>query len=130
MAAVTGAVAAIGHAWGQQAYATGIYAARFVISDHAWVVSGGACNKARYRPEAALAAAGRRSAAGLRAVAVGCGDGAAQAATVGIFVILFIVALGLARADPAAGRPSAFVVTMMLSPLSERAERTPHAAAA
>jgi predicted PurR-regulated permease PerM len=47
---------------------------------------------------------------------------AAQAATIGIFVILFFVALDLARAillPVAAG----FVVTMLLSPLSERADR-------
>ncbi len=46
---------------------------------------------------------------------------AAQAATVGIFVILLFVALGLARAI-ALPTAAAFVVTMMLSPLSERAE--------
>jgi predicted PurR-regulated permease PerM len=47
---------------------------------------------------------------------------AAQVATVGIFIILFVIALDLARpfALPTA---AAFVVTMMLSPLSERAER-------
>ena len=47
--------------------------------------------------------------------------GAAQAATVGIFIILFIAALSLARpiALPTA---AAFVVTLMLSPLSERAD--------
>ena len=47
---------------------------------------------------------------------------AAQAATVGIFVILFFVALSLARAIilPVT---AAFVLTMMLSPLSERADR-------
>ncbi len=47
---------------------------------------------------------------------------AAQAATVGIFIILFFVALSLARPIvlPTA---AAFVVTMMLSPLSERADR-------
>ena len=46
---------------------------------------------------------------------------AAQVATVGIFIILFVIALDLARpiALPTA---AAFVVTMMLSPLSERAE--------
>ncbi len=47
---------------------------------------------------------------------------AAQAATVGIFIILFFVALSLARPIllPTA---AAFVVTMLLSPLSERADR-------
>jgi predicted PurR-regulated permease PerM len=47
---------------------------------------------------------------------------AAQAATIGMFVILLIVALSLARPVllPVA---SAFVVTMMLGPLSARAER-------
>jgi predicted PurR-regulated permease PerM len=47
---------------------------------------------------------------------------AAQAATIGMFVILLIVALSLARSVllPVA---SAFVVTMMLGPLSARAER-------
>jgi predicted PurR-regulated permease PerM len=47
---------------------------------------------------------------------------AAQSATIGMFVILFIVALSLARPIllPLA---SAFVVTMMLGPLSARAER-------
>ena len=46
----------------------------------------------------------------------------AQAATIGIFIILFIVALDQARPIllPAV---SAFVVTMMLGPLSERAVR-------
>ena len=46
---------------------------------------------------------------------------AAQAATVGIFVIMFFAALSLARpiALPAA---AAFVVTMMLSPISEKAD--------
>jgi predicted PurR-regulated permease PerM len=46
---------------------------------------------------------------------------AAQVATVGIFVILFFATLNLARpiALPVA---AAFVVTMMLSPLSERAD--------
>jgi predicted PurR-regulated permease PerM len=46
---------------------------------------------------------------------------AAQAATVGIFIILFFVALSLAKPIvlPAV---AAFVVTMMLSPLSERAD--------
>lgn len=48
--------------------------------------------------------------------------GAAQAATVGIFIILFLAALGEARPIlvPVA---AAFVVAMMLAPLSERAER-------
>ena len=48
--------------------------------------------------------------------------GAAQAATVGIFIILFFIALSLARPIllPTA---AAFVVTMLLSPLSERADR-------
>jgi predicted PurR-regulated permease PerM len=52
----------------------------------------------------------------------GAWRGAAQAATVGIFIILFFAALDLARpiALPTA---AAFVVTMMLSPLSERADR-------
>jgi predicted PurR-regulated permease PerM len=47
---------------------------------------------------------------------------AAQSATIGMFVILFVVALSLARPVllPVA---SAFVVTMMLGPLSARAER-------
>ena len=47
---------------------------------------------------------------------------AAQASTIGMFVILVIVALSLARPIllPVA---SAFVVTMMLGPLSSRAER-------
>ncbi len=47
---------------------------------------------------------------------------AAQAATIGIFVMLFIAALDLARPIllPAV---SAFVVTMMLGPLSARADR-------
>lgn len=47
---------------------------------------------------------------------------AVQSATVGMFVILFVVALSLARPIllPVA---SAFVVTMMLGPLSARAER-------
>src|SRR5579864_2493970 len=47
---------------------------------------------------------------------------ATQAATIGIFVLLFITALDLARPIllPAA---SAFVVTMMLGPLSARAGR-------
>jgi predicted PurR-regulated permease PerM len=47
---------------------------------------------------------------------------AAQSATIGMFVILFIIALSLARSVllPIA---SAFVVTMMLGPLSARAER-------
>jgi len=47
---------------------------------------------------------------------------AAQSATIGMFVILFVVALSLARPVllPVA---SAFVVTMMLGPLSSRAER-------
>ncbi len=47
---------------------------------------------------------------------------AAQAATIGIFVVLFIAALDAARpiALPAV---SAFVVTMMLGPLSARADR-------
>src|SRR5262245_509166 len=47
---------------------------------------------------------------------------AAQSATIGMFVILVIVALSLARPIllPVA---SAFVVTMMLGPLSSRAER-------
>jgi predicted PurR-regulated permease PerM len=47
---------------------------------------------------------------------------AAQVATIGIFVVLFIAALDLSRpiALPAA---SAFVVTMMLGPLSARADR-------
>lgn len=47
---------------------------------------------------------------------------AAQSATIGMFVILFIIALSLARSIllPLA---SAFVVTMMLGPLSARAER-------
>ena len=46
---------------------------------------------------------------------------AAQLATIGIFIILFFVALDLARAI-ALPMAAAFVVTMMLSPLSERAE--------
>src|SRR6476646_4537065 len=47
---------------------------------------------------------------------------AAQAATIGMFIILLVVALSLARPVllPVA---SAFVVTMMLGPLSARAER-------
>src|SRR6478752_577423 len=47
---------------------------------------------------------------------------AAQAATIGMFLILLIVALSLARSVllPVV---SAFVVTMMLGPLSARAER-------
>jgi predicted PurR-regulated permease PerM len=47
---------------------------------------------------------------------------AAQSATIGMFIILFVVALSLARPIllPVA---SAFVVTMMLGPLSARAER-------
>ena len=47
---------------------------------------------------------------------------AAQSATIGMFVILFVIALSLARPIllPVA---SAFVVTMMLGPLSARAER-------
>ena len=47
---------------------------------------------------------------------------AAQSATIGMFVILLVVALSLARPVllPVA---SAFVVTMMLGPLSARAER-------
>src|SRR5512138_3751175 len=47
---------------------------------------------------------------------------AAQSATIGMFVILLVVALSLARPLllPVA---SAFVVTMMLGPLSARAER-------
>ncbi len=47
---------------------------------------------------------------------------AAQSATIGMFVILFVVALSLARPVllPVA---SAFVVSMMLGPLSARAER-------
>jgi len=47
---------------------------------------------------------------------------AAQSATIGMFIILFVVALSLARPVmlPVA---SAFVVTMMLGPLSARAER-------
>ncbi len=47
---------------------------------------------------------------------------AAQSATIGMFVILFVVALSLARPVllPVA---SAFVVAMMLGPLSARAER-------
>jgi predicted PurR-regulated permease PerM len=47
---------------------------------------------------------------------------AAQWATIGMFIILFVVALSLARPIllPVA---SAFVVTMMLGPLSARAER-------
>ncbi len=51
----------------------------------------------------------------------GAWRGAAQVATVGIFIILFFAALNLARpiALPTA---AAFVVTMMLSPLSERAD--------
>jgi predicted PurR-regulated permease PerM len=47
---------------------------------------------------------------------------AAQVATVGIFIILFVIALDLAR-PVALPTAAAFVVTMMLSPLSERAER-------
>jgi predicted PurR-regulated permease PerM len=57
--------------------------------------------------------------------------GAAQAATVGIFIILFIAALNLARPIllPTA---AAFVIGMMLSPLSERARnyRVPSAVSA
>jgi predicted PurR-regulated permease PerM len=47
---------------------------------------------------------------------------AAQAATIGIFIILLVVALSLARAIllPAA---VAFVITMMLGPMSARADR-------
>ena len=47
---------------------------------------------------------------------------AAQSATIGMFIILFVVALSLARPIllPVV---SAFVVTMMLGPLSARAER-------
>ena len=47
---------------------------------------------------------------------------AAQSATIGMFIILLVVALSLARPVllPVA---SAFVVTMMLGPLSARAER-------
>ena len=47
---------------------------------------------------------------------------AAQSATIGMFIILFVVALSLARPVllPVA---SAFVVSMMLGPLSARAER-------
>jgi predicted PurR-regulated permease PerM len=47
---------------------------------------------------------------------------AAQASTVGIFIILLFVALGLAKAI-VLPTTAAFVVTMMLSPLSERADR-------
>jgi predicted PurR-regulated permease PerM len=47
---------------------------------------------------------------------------AAQVATVGIFIILFVIALSLAR-PVALPTAAAFVVTMMLSPLSVRAER-------
>jgi predicted PurR-regulated permease PerM len=47
---------------------------------------------------------------------------AAQAATVGIFIILFLVALSLAR-PIVLPTVAAFVLTMMLSPLSERADR-------
>lgn len=46
----------------------------------------------------------------------------AQAATVGIFIVLFFVALSLAR-PIVLPTTAAFVVTMMLSPLSERADR-------
>jgi predicted PurR-regulated permease PerM len=48
--------------------------------------------------------------------------GAAQAATIGIFIILFLGALAAARpiVVPVA---AAFVVTMMLGPLSQRADR-------
>ncbi len=46
---------------------------------------------------------------------------AAQAATVGIFIVLFFVALSLAKAI-VLPVTTAFVVTVMLSPLSERAE--------
>lgn len=46
---------------------------------------------------------------------------AAQFATIGIFIILLFVALDLAR-PVALPTVAAFVVTMMLSPLSERAE--------
>src|SRR5690348_8221511 len=47
---------------------------------------------------------------------------AAQAATIGMFVIIFVIALSLARPIllPVV---SAFVVTMMLGPLSARADR-------
>jgi len=47
---------------------------------------------------------------------------AAQAATVGIFAILFLVALSLAKAI-VLPVTAAFVVTLMLSPVSERADR-------
>ncbi len=47
---------------------------------------------------------------------------AAQTATIGMFVILFIIALSLAR-SVLLPIVSAFVVTMMLGPLSARAER-------
>ena len=47
---------------------------------------------------------------------------AAQAATIGMFLILFVVALSLAR-PVLLPVVSAFVVTMMLGPLSARAER-------
>jgi predicted PurR-regulated permease PerM len=47
---------------------------------------------------------------------------AAQAATVGIFIILFFVTLSLAK-PIVLPTIAAFVVTMMLSPLSERAAR-------
>jgi predicted PurR-regulated permease PerM len=48
--------------------------------------------------------------------------GAAQAATVGIFIILFLVGLSLAK-PIVLPTTAAFVITMMLSPLSERADR-------
>src|SRR6185437_3494660 len=47
---------------------------------------------------------------------------AAQAATIGMFLILFIVALSLAR-PVLLPVVAAFVATMMLGPLSARAER-------
>ena len=47
---------------------------------------------------------------------------AAQSATIGMFVILLVVALSLAR-PVLLPVVSAFVVTMMLGPLSARAER-------
>jgi predicted PurR-regulated permease PerM len=47
---------------------------------------------------------------------------AAQAATIGIFIILFFVALSLAR-PILLPVTAAFVITMLLSPLSERADR-------
>jgi predicted PurR-regulated permease PerM len=49
--------------------------------------------------------------------------GAAQAATVGIFIIMFFAALSLAR-PILLPVTAAFVVTLMLSPLSERADKT------